>query len=71
MILGAFFILVFPIILVFRFRDLVDEWRSLRAVATQRTRTVPYLVCLTSEAAIAALTAALAALTVVAAATSL
>ena len=28
MILGAFFILVFPIILVFRFRDLVDEWRS-------------------------------------------
>ena len=64
MILGALFILVFPVILFFRFRDLVDEWRSLRAVATQRTRTVPYLVCLTSEAAIAALT-------VVAAATSL
>ena len=70
MILGALFILVFPVILFFRFRDLVDEWRSLRAVATQRTRTVPYLVCLTSEVAIA-VTPTVAALTVVAAATSL
>ena len=70
MILGALFILVFPVILFFRFRDLVDEWRSLRAVATQRTRTVPYLVCLMWEGAIA-VTPTVAALTVVAAATSL
>jgi hypothetical protein len=70
MILGALFILVFPVILFFRFRDLVDEWRSLRAVATQQTRTVPHLVCLMWEGAVA-VTPAVAALTVVAAATSL
>jgi hypothetical protein len=60
----------FPTILVFAFAISWTNGETLRAVATQQTRTFSYLVCLMWEGAIA-VTPTVAALTVVAAATSL
>jgi hypothetical protein len=70
MILGAFFILVFPIILVFRFRDLVDEWRS-PSSSRDATNSDSSTSGVLDVGGAIAVTPTVAALTVVAAATSL